>query len=156
MDKMLELKRTSNNDKDFLLLIEELNTEQAQRNGDKNDFYMQFNQLDQLNHVVVALLNKQAVACGALRELNDEAMEIKRMYTRDAVRNKGYATAILNELEAWTMELGYEKCILETGTMNPEAIKFYKKNKYSRIPNYEPYTDDEDSLCFEKQLTNKH
>ena len=35
--------------------------------------------------------------------------------------------AILTELETWAKELGNTRCVLETGTMLPEAIRFYEK-----------------------------
>lgn len=37
------------------------------------------------------------------------------------------ASEILSTLEAWTKELRFEKCILETGKKQPEAIALYKK-----------------------------
>ena len=67
-------------------------------------------------------------------------------------RAKGLASLILGELENWALELGFEKCILETGRMQPEAIALYEKNGYYRTTNYGQYTGVENSLCFEKNL----
>lgn len=44
----------------------------------------------------------------------------------------------------------YEKCILETGKKQPEAIGLHQKNGYKIIPNYGQYAEIENSLCFEK------
>jgi len=55
-------------------------------------------------------------------------------------------------LERWAAELSYEKCILETGKKQPEAIALYKKNGYKLIPNYGQYAEIENSLCFEKVI----
>ncbi len=58
----------------------------------------------------------------------------------------------MSELEVWATELSYEKCVLETGKRQQEAIALYTKNGYKRIPNYGQYTGVENSLCFEKIL----
>jgi GNAT superfamily N-acetyltransferase len=80
-------------------------------------------------------------------------MEVKRMYTIPESRNKGIATKVLNELEKWASELAYQKCILETGKRQPDAIWLYQKNGYKSIPNYGKYVEMENSVCFEKDIT---
>jgi ribosomal protein S18 acetylase RimI-like enzyme len=77
-------------------------------------------------------------------------MEIKRMYVPPQFRGNGYASLVLEELETWAKELGYKKCILETGLKQPEAIRLYEKNNFQKIPNYGQYADVENSVCFEK------
>ena len=77
------------------------------------------------------------------------------MYTVPESRGKGIATKVLIELENWASELGYEKCILETGKRQPEAIRLYTKNGYKLIPNYGQYVDMDNSVCFEKYLIGK-
>ena len=68
------------------------------------------------------------------------------------MRGKGIASRILNELENWASELRYDKCILETGKRQPEAISLYQRNGYKLIPNYGQYAGVENSVCFEKQI----
>jgi putative acetyltransferase len=80
-------------------------------------------------------------------------MEVKRMYTMPESRSKGIATKVLNELEKWASELAYQKCILETGKRQPDAIWLYQKNGYKSIPNYGKYVKMENSVCFEKDIT---
>ena len=79
-------------------------------------------------------------------------MEVKRMYVPLEKRGKGIASIVLQELEKWAKELGYQKCILETGIKQPEAISLYKKNNYAIIPNYGQYAGVKDSVCFEKKI----
>lgn len=74
------------------------------------------------------------------------------MFTSAEARGRGIASRILDELESWALELGYSKCILETGFKQPEAIALYQKNGYSRIDNYGQYAGVETSLCFEKEV----
>ena len=82
-------------------------------------------------------------------------MEVKRMYVLPESRGTGVASEILSALEDWAAESGYEKCILETGKKQPEAIGLYKKSGYEMIPNYGQYAGIENSICFEKQLNKK-
>lgn len=72
------------------------------------------------------------------------------MYCR-SVEERGIASKVLRELEKWTSELSFAKCILETGIKQPEAIGLYKKNGYQFIPNYRQYTGVKESVCFEKK-----
>jgi GNAT superfamily N-acetyltransferase len=79
-------------------------------------------------------------------------MEVKRMYTADNHRGKGLATQVLTELENWALELGYSRCILETGKRLPDAVRLYENRGYQLIPNYGQYVEMENSICFEKKL----
>jgi GNAT superfamily N-acetyltransferase len=74
------------------------------------------------------------------------------MYVLPEMRRKGVADSVLKELEIWSKELGYPKCILETSIKMPDAVSFYQKSSYSIIPNYGQYKDMESSVCFEKML----
>ena len=150
---MVKITRTNAENQSFIKLVKDLDAELAERDGDDHAFYDQFNKIDQIKHVVVLYDNEKPVGCGAIKEIEPHVMEIKRMYTTPESRGKGIATIILSELEKWAAELTYEKCVLETGNKQPEAIELYKKNGYKLIPNYGQYTDIENSLCFEKKLS---
>jgi len=149
---MLTIIRTNSNDQDFINLVKQLDAYLAVKDGRDHAFYDQYNKLDKIKHVVVAYDNNQPVGCGAIKEYDSNTMEVKRMFTLPEYRGKGIATKLLNELEKWTIELGYEKCILETGKRQPEAIALYKKNGYKSIPNYGQYTGMDNSVCFEKEM----
>lgn len=149
---MLNLERTNSSHPDFIALIRDLDAYLSVTDGDDHAFYDQFNKVDKINHVVLAYENDIAIGCGAIKAFGDEAMEIKRMYTSPNGRNKGVATAILNELEHWAKELGYTKCVLETGKRQHDAIALYQKVRYQIVPNYGQYIGIENSVCFEKQL----
>ena len=133
---MLTIIRTDSDNKDFIELVKYLDADLAQRDGLDNSFYSQFNKIDKIKHVVVAYENDKPIACGAIKEYSPNTMEVKRMYTRPESRGKGMATKVLTALEIWATESGYEKCLLETGKRQPEAIALYKKNGYKLIPNY--------------------
>lgn len=149
---MAILIRTNSENNDFQNLVVELDKDLALKNGDTNDFFAHYNKIDLIKNVVVALNDDLPVGCGAMKEYDQSTMEIKRMYVPIEMRGKGVAVAILNDLENWARELGYKRCVLETGNKMLEAIGLYKKSGYKVIKNYGQYQDVESSICFEKEL----
>lgn len=149
---MINIIRTDSDNQDFIELVKYLDADLAERDGNEHSFYDQFNKIAKIKQVVVAYENDRPIGCGAIKEYDPNTMEIKRMYTSPTCRGKGVAAKILTELEIWAAELSCEKCILETGKRQPEAIGLYKKNGYKLIPNYGQYAGIENSLCFEKEL----
>lgn len=149
---MIDLKRTDATNSHFQLLVRDLDIELKVRDGDDHEFYAQYNKTNNIKYVVVAFENEVAVGCGAIKAFDAENMEVKRMFVPLKDRGKGIASLVLAELERWAIELGYKKCILETGEKQPEAIRLYTKNGYHIIPNYGQYERVETSKCFEKLL----
>jgi GNAT superfamily N-acetyltransferase len=96
--------------------------------------------------------DNEPIGCGGLRQLDDEHGEIKRMYVRPESRGTGVSTAILNRLELFALENGWHRLVLETGDQQPDAIGFYTREGYTRIPNFGYYAESDSSLCFEKVL----
>jgi len=137
---------------DFQELVTELDIDLTIRDGEEHVFYAQFNKTNDIKHAVVVYNGDMPVGCGALKEFSTFTMEVKRMFVRIDKRDKGIASGMLQELETWSRELGYKKCLLETGKKQPEAIHLYEKNHYIRIPNYGQYKGVENSICFEKNL----
>ena len=149
---MIKLIRTDSDNKDFIYLVKLLDAELALLDGEEHAFYAQLNKTDKIKHVIVAYENDKLISCGAIREYSPAIMEVKRMYTIPGSRGKGIASKVLNELEKWASELSYQKCILETGKRQPDAIWLYQKNGYKLIPNYGKYVEMENSVCFEKEI----
>jgi putative acetyltransferase len=148
---MIELLRTDSSHADFVMLVSALDAELALQNGDQHSFYHQFNGISMIRHAVVAYLEGKAVGCGAIKELAEDSMELKRMFTVPDFRGRGVASAVLAELERWATEMSYKRCMLETGLMQPKAIALYGRRGYVRIPNYGQYAGVENSICFEKR-----
>lgn len=147
---MFTLTLTDSGNADFQKLVAELDKDLAIRDGDEHAFFAQFNKIAALKNVIVAYNGDEAVGCGAIKEYEPGIAEVKRMYVSEVYRGRGIASLILRRLEEWAAELGYTKCILETGIKQPEAIGLYKKNGYTQIPNYGQYGGVESSVCFEK------
>ena len=133
---MLTLTRTDSENNDFVFLVKQLDADLAERDGAEHSFYAQYNKIHNIRYVVVALEGDTPVGCGAIKEFSPDAAEVKRMFVTPGERNKGIASRILRELEVWARELCYERCVLETGKKQPEAISLYIKNGYRHIPNY--------------------
>lgn len=149
---MIRCIRTDSGDKAFQNLVSGLDADLSRRDGNEHSFYAQFNHIDKIKYAVVAYEEDIPAGCGAIKEYDEDTMEIKRMYVLPAKRGLGIASAILKELEQWSAELRHGKCLLETGKRQPEAIKLYLKNGYNRVPNFGQYQHVENSLCFEKLL----
>ena len=153
MSTRIKLKRTNSDNQDFIGLVKNLDVELAIRDGDDHDFYNQFNKIDTIKYAIVAYLNDTPVACGAIKQYDLKTMEIKRMFTLPKKRGSGISKRILCELEQWAMEINFQKCILETGKKQPEAISLYKNYGYKLTANYGQYAGVKNSLCFKKKLS---
>lgn len=99
----------------------------------------------------------EAIVCGGLRLLDDDVLgegvaEIKRMYAAPQARGTGAATALLSALERAADELGLRRLVLETGSAQPDAVRFYEREGYAPIPLYGHYVQSDLSLCFAKAL----
>ena len=149
---MITLKRTDSNNQDFTELVRHLDSDLAIRDGEDHAFYNQFNSIAMIKYALVAYIDYIPVGCGAIKVFDTTTMEVKRMYVTPDYRGQGIAGKILTELERWSMELGYKKCVLETGINQPEALMLYHKSGFKRIPNYGQYANVMSSFCFEKVL----
>lgn len=150
---MLRLIRTTSENLDFQQLVQLLDRDLAQRDGDEHGFYSQYNKIALIRHAVVAYADDELVGCGAFKEYAPDSVEIKRMFVQPAHRQRGVARAVLAELETWAAELGHANCVLETGKRQPEAIALYQRSGYAFTPNYGQYVGIDNSVCLRKTLT---
>ncbi|MFE0591268.1 GNAT family N-acetyltransferase [Micromonospora echinospora] len=93
-----------------------------------------------------------ALGCGGLRTLGPDSAEIKRMYVEPAARGTGVAVAILRSLEHEARGRGLVDLLLETGTAQPDAMRFYEREGYHRIDNFGPYAGEPLSVCYARRL----
>lgn len=149
---MIKIVRTNSDNSDFVALVKQLDAYLKIIDGQEHAFYNQYNNIDVLKNTVVLYLNNIPIACGAFKKFDEHSVEIKRMFTSEESRSIGAASKILNELEVWAKELGYNSSILETGKRQIEAVNFYKKNNYQIFPNFGQYKNIENSLCFKKEF----
>lgn len=150
----MKLARTHHLHPHFRELIRELDAEFWVRYPDEQQNFEPFNTVDDQARVLIAYEGDQPIGCGCFRPMKDDitAIEIKRMYVRDAFRSKGIGKSILAELESWAVAEGFKHSLLETGVRQPEAVAAYEKSGYTRIPNYGPYVGVALSICMRKEL----
>jgi putative acetyltransferase len=96
--------------------------------------------------------NGAAVACGALRQLDAASAEIKRMFVLPGHRGSGVAAAVLRSLESEAARLGLRELKLETGTAQPDAIRFYEREGYRLVDNFGPYAGEPLSVCYARSF----
>ncbi len=101
---------------------------------------------------LVARLGGRAVGCGGIRRFDERSAEIKRMYTDPSARGQKVARRVLEALERAARTSGYERVVLETGTLQPHAITLYRSMGYTEMDCFPPYEDDPHSICFQKDL----
>jgi len=100
----------------------------------------------------IAYEGEQALACGAIRRIDENTAEIKRMYVRPRERGRGIARRLLAALEAEGRRLGVKSLVLETGERQKEALDLYRKAGFRRIPAFGEYIEAPLSVCMEKKL----
>ncbi len=83
--------------------------------------------------LVIGLLNGVPVTGGAFRRFDAETAEFKRIWTDSGCRRRGYAKALLAELEASAAARGYRRVYLITGDRQPEAEALYRTIGYTEI-----------------------
>ena len=150
--KTITLKRTTNADPDFKRLVSLLDRYLAGQNGDSHAFYAPNNKLDYIDTAVVAYLDGIPAGCGCFKKFDEDAVEIKRMYTTVTARGTGIAGNVLKELEEWAAGSGFKYAVLETGAKFNDALHLYKKWGYEVIDNYGPYAGVANSVCMRKIL----
>jgi GNAT superfamily N-acetyltransferase len=149
---MFQLKRTNNQNPDFLYLIPLLDQDLRSRYNDLQDTYDQHNVIVNVDTVIIAYAEEKPVGCGCFKQFNDSSVEMKRMYVKPEFRRQGISSLILDELEKWAKESGFVNAVLETGNLQAEAIAMYEKLGYKVIPNYPPYESIDSSICMQKEL----
>jgi putative acetyltransferase len=101
---------------------------------------------------VVAYAAGEPVGCGAVRRLDPDVAEIKRMYVIPTLRGRGIAGRVLSVLEDEARALGVERLVLETGVRQPEAIALYQRFGFADIPAFGEYIGSALSVCMGKAL----
>lgn len=105
-----------------------------------------------LGTVLVAYVQGNPAALGAIIAFDAESAEVKRMFTCEEYRRQGIAGILLAALEEQARRLGYRRLVLETGILQVDAQSLYKAHGFSRVPCWPPHDLDPTSLCFSRDL----
>jgi GNAT superfamily N-acetyltransferase len=102
---------------------------------------------------LIVCRNKVPVGCGALRLLDAETAELKRMYVDPAVRGRGLGRRLVAALEAEAKSLGARRLVLETGIRQAAALALYRATGFHPIPLFGEYRlSPQTSVCFGKEV----
>ena len=148
----MRIERTGNTHPDFIQLIQRLDADLRGRYGEQQAKFDPHNQIDPIETAIVGYIASRPAACGCFKTIDDQTIEIKRMYVGEEYRRRGLSVLVLAALEKWGAELGFSRAILETGDRQIEAIGLYTRCGYHIIDNYGPYVDFEKSICYEKLI----
>jgi GNAT superfamily N-acetyltransferase len=86
----------------------------------------------------VAFVDVKVSGCAALREIDDETAEVKRMYVDPEMRGNGIARLLASHVIQKARDIGYKRLRLGTlATMKP-AQSLYESLGFQPIPAYRP------------------
>jgi len=94
---VIRIIRTNSDNTDFMNLVKELDAYLAVTDGEEHSFYSQYNTLDTIKYAVVVYEGSTPIGCGAIKEYNVKAVEVKRMYAVPSHRKKGIATLVYGQ-----------------------------------------------------------
>lgn len=89
--------------------------------------------MDNGGEFFVASLNEEIAGMGALRKINSDTAEIKRIRVDTKYQRKGLGSIILKRLIERAKELSYKKLILDTSTKQFPAHKLYEKHGFTEF-----------------------
>ena len=86
--------------------------------------------------LLLALVADAAAGCIAVRPLDDEACEMKRLYVRDAFKGKGFGRALAEQAIDWARGVGYERMMLDTLPSMKAAQRLYERLGFRDVESY--------------------
>ena len=84
----------------------------------------------------LALWEGEAAGCIALRKLDEQRCEMKRLYVRPAFRGHKIGETLMNRVIADAKAIGYRYMLLDTLPFLESAIHMYRKRGFYEIPCY--------------------
>jgi GNAT superfamily N-acetyltransferase len=78
--------------------------------------------------------------------------EVKRLYVAPSHRGQGVARLLMAEAERQARAAGFRLLVLETGTMQPEAMALYPSLGYEPIEGFGDHVWSDLQRCFAKRL----
>ncbi len=84
----------------------------------------------------VAYYDECLAGCIALRKMNDNSCEMKRLYVKSEFRNKGIGSMLIGKILDDARVIGYDQVFLDTANFLNSAIHLYKKYGFREIDAY--------------------
>lgn len=92
---------------------------------------------------------EQVIGSGAVRKLDEETAELKRMWLLEAWHGQGIGYRLISQLLHFAKEKGYARIRLQTSPEQIRALAFYSKVGFYKIP---CYNDDPGEISMEFKL----
>ena len=84
----------------------------------------------------LAYQGEALAGCAALKEMDGERCELKRVYVRPAFRGQGLGKVLTQRIIDDAREVGYRHMLLDTFPFLERAIAMYRKLGFYEIPRY--------------------
>ena len=98
---------------------------------------------------LVALDGDTVIGTGAIRCLDDDTAELRRMWLLEPYQGRGIGYRLWRELADFARRAGYRRVRLTTDTVSTRAISFYERLGFQPIT---PYNDSNDAIFLELEL----
>ena len=95
------------------------------------------------SRLILALENGEAAGSIALKEMDAERCELKRLYVRPAFRGRGLGRALTEMIVAAAREIGYREMLLDTLPFLQSAQRLYRSVGFREIEKYNDSPMDE-------------
>jgi len=90
---------------------------------------------------IYATVNDEVVGGVAIRKLEAEICEMKRLFIYENFQSRGFGRVLCDKIIATSKEMGYSKMRLDTVSKLESAIALYQKMGFYEIPAYYPNPD---------------
>lgn len=91
----------------------------------------------------IAIFENEVAGCIALKKIDNEKCEMKRLYVKPKFRGKKIANKLVEKIIEDSKEVGYKVMLLDTFPFLEGAIKLYKKFGFYEIESYNNSPMDE-------------
>jgi ribosomal protein S18 acetylase RimI-like enzyme len=86
--------------------------------------------------IILAKIENECIACVAIRKINNETAELKRMFVRPAYRKQGIGKILLQKAIELAKAANYSCIRLDTLNYMDAAISLYNQFGFYEIPPY--------------------
>ena len=95
---------------------------------------------------LAALDNGKLIGSGAVRKLDEVTAELKRMWLLEDYHGRGIGYQLITRLFDFARTQRYKRIILQTGSKQLRAIRFYRRLGFMDIP---AYTNEPDEISMQ-------
>ncbi len=118
----------------------------------EENYFLNIDELCQPDIVFFAARNGETILGTGALAIKDGYGEVKSMFTSDAARGRGVASALLRAIEDTARERDLPTLKLETGDPLKSAVRLYERHGFTRCAIFGDYAPNQSSVYMEKAL----